>query len=106
MATANDDNVELEDNIEEVLTKYYFYRGFQYTDILDFLTTFHNIEISERTLHRRRFFLIFLKNTSEQHTATDLVNLLYFSDRFRLIIQTSSGSLKTIHKGTYIIPIL
>ena len=26
MATANDDNVELEDNIEEVLTKYYFYR--------------------------------------------------------------------------------
>ena len=23
-------------------------------------------------------FFIFLKNTSEQHTATDLVNLLYF----------------------------
>jgi len=51
-ATAYDDNVVLEDNIEEVLIKYYFYCGFQYADILDFLITFHNIEISERTLHR------------------------------------------------------
>ena len=50
-ATPYDDNVELEDNIDEVLIKYYFYCGFQYADILDFLITFHNVEISERTLH-------------------------------------------------------
>ena len=54
MATAYDqDNVEEEDDIEEILIKYYFYRGYQYQDILDFLATYHNIEISERTLHRR-----------------------------------------------------
>ena len=54
MATAYDHNVEEdEDDTEEVLIKYYFYRGYQYKDILDFLATYHNIEISERTLHRR-----------------------------------------------------
>ena len=54
MATAYDHNVdEDEDDTEEVLIKYYFYRGYQYKDILDFLATYHNIEISERTLHRR-----------------------------------------------------
>ena len=53
MATAYSDNEEgVEDNTEEVLIKYYFYRGYQYKDILDFLVTYHNIEISERTLHR------------------------------------------------------
>ena len=30
-----------------------FSRGYQYKDILDVLATYHNIEISERTLHRR-----------------------------------------------------
>ena len=54
MATAYSDNEDgVEDNTEEVLIKYYFYRGYQYKDILDFLATYHNIEISERTLHRR-----------------------------------------------------
>jgi len=54
MATAYDHNVdEDEDDTEEVLIKYYFYREYQYKDILDFLATYHNIEISERTLHRR-----------------------------------------------------
>ena len=36
-----------------MLITYYFYRGYQYRDILDFLATYHNIEMSERTLHRR-----------------------------------------------------
>ena len=48
MATAYDDSVD-----EEVLIKYYFYRGYEYKDIIVFLATYHNIEISERTLHRR-----------------------------------------------------
>ena len=38
MATAYSDNEDgVEDNTEEVLIKYYFYRGYQYKDILDFL---------------------------------------------------------------------
>ena len=41
------------EDTEEVLITYYFYRGYQYRDILDFLATYHNIEMSERTLHRR-----------------------------------------------------
>lgn len=49
----SDNEDEGEDNTEEVLIKYYFYRGYQYKDILDLLATYHNIEISERTLHRR-----------------------------------------------------
>ena len=50
MATAYSNNEDgVEDNTEEVLIKYYFYRGYQYKDILDFLATYHNIEISERT---------------------------------------------------------
>ena len=54
MATAYSDNENgVEDNTEEVLIKYYFYRGYQYKDILDLLATYNNIEISERTLHRR-----------------------------------------------------
>ena len=54
MATAYSDNEDgVEDNTEEVLIKYYFYRGYQNKDILDLLATYHNIEISERTLHRR-----------------------------------------------------
>lgn len=55
MATAYSDNEEDgdEDNTEEVFIKYYFYRGYQYKDILDFLATYYNIEISKRTLHRR-----------------------------------------------------
>ena len=53
MATANDDNVNEDGDIEEVLITYYLYRGYQYRDILDFLATYHNIEMSERTLHRR-----------------------------------------------------
>ena len=53
MATAYSDNEDgVEDNTEEVLIKYYFYCGYQYKDILDLLATYHNIEISERTLHR------------------------------------------------------
>ena len=53
MATANDDNANEDGDTEEVLITYYFYRGYQYRDILDFLATYHNIEMSERTLHRR-----------------------------------------------------
>ena len=53
MATANDDNANEDGDTEEVLITYYFYRGYQYRDILDFLATHHNIEMSERTLHRR-----------------------------------------------------
>ena len=54
MATAYSDNEdEVEDNTEEVLIKCSFYPGYQYNNILDFLATYHNIEISERTLHRR-----------------------------------------------------
>ena len=54
MATAYSDNENgVQDNAEEVLIKYYFYHGYQYKDILDFLATYCNIEISERTLHRR-----------------------------------------------------
>ena len=52
MATAYSDNEDgVEDNTEKVLIKYYFYRGYQYKDILDlsFLATYHNIEISEWT---------------------------------------------------------
>ena len=51
MATAYSDNEDgVEDNTEEVLMKYYFYRGYQYNDILDLLVTYHNLEISERGL--------------------------------------------------------
>jgi len=54
MATAYSENEDVvEDNTEEVLIKYCFYRGYQYKDILDLLATYHNIEISERTLHGR-----------------------------------------------------
>jgi len=54
MATRYSDNEDgVEDNTEEVLIKHYFYRGYQYKDILDLLATYHNIEISERTLQRR-----------------------------------------------------
>lgn len=53
MVTAYSDNEDgVEDNTEGVLIKYYFYCGYQYKDILDLLATYHNIEISERTLHR------------------------------------------------------
>ena len=53
MVMAYDHNVDEDDDSEMVLIKYYCYRGYQYKDILDFLATYHNIEISERTLHRR-----------------------------------------------------
>ena len=40
MATAYSDSENgVEDNTEEVLIKYYFYRGYQYKDILDLLGT-------------------------------------------------------------------
>ena len=38
---------------EESLIKYYFYKGFEYNNIIEFLNTFHNIEISKRMLERR-----------------------------------------------------
>ena len=41
------------------------------------------------------FFAIY---SSEQHIAKELVNFFIFSYRFRLITQTSSGSLKMIVK--------
>ena len=54
MAAAYSDNEDDgNEDEEEILIKYYFYRGYEYKDILDFLATYHNIEISERTLHRR-----------------------------------------------------
>ena len=54
MAAAYSDDNEDDGNEdeEEILIKYYFYCGYEYKDILDFLVTYHNIEISERTLHR------------------------------------------------------
>ena len=53
MATASDSSSCGDDDTAEVLIKYYFHRGFEYNVILQFLTTYHNIDISERTLHRR-----------------------------------------------------
>ena len=51
MATAYSDNKDrVEDNTEEVLIKCYFYRGYQYKDILDLLATYHNLGRSERRL--------------------------------------------------------
>ena len=43
------------------------------------------------------FSIFFLKiNSSNQHTAKDLVNFFIFSYRFRLITQTSSASLNKV----------
>ena len=42
-----------EGNDEEKLIKYYFYKGFEYKNILGLLSTYHNIGISIRTLRRR-----------------------------------------------------
>ena len=74
MATAYDHNVDKdEDDTEEVLIKYFFYRGYQYKDILDFLATCHNIEINERTLHRRlRMYGLSKKNT--QYDVNDIID--------------------------------
>ena len=33
--------------------KYYFYKGFEYKNIIGFLSTYHNIELSRKTLERR-----------------------------------------------------
>ena len=38
---------------EENLIKYYFYKAFQYNTILAFLSMYHNIELTKRTLERR-----------------------------------------------------
>jgi hypothetical protein len=38
---------------EESLIKYYFYKGFEYNNIIGFLSTYHNIDMSRRTLERR-----------------------------------------------------
>lgn len=53
MATANNLNMEEGEDVTEELIKYYFYRGYEYKVILEFLPTYHNVEVSERTLHRR-----------------------------------------------------
>ena len=48
------------------------------------------------------FKKILVSSTQQQILSTCFI----FSDRFRLIIQTSSGSLNKIHKGTNFIPML
>ena len=54
MSISNDPNsMSEDDDKEEELIKYYFYRGYEYKDILDFLSTYHNADVSERTLHKR-----------------------------------------------------
>ena len=45
-----DDSVH--ENREDELIKYYFFKGYEYTDILRFLADFHNI-MSKSTLQRR-----------------------------------------------------
>ena len=40
-------------NKEEVVIRYYFQRGFDYSDILLFLEKYHATEMSMRTLHNR-----------------------------------------------------
>ena len=58
----------------------------------------------EKQYFTRSQFLkkILVSSTQQQILSTCFI----FSDRFRLIIQTSSGSLNKIHKGTYFIPML
>ena len=46
-----DDNVH--ENREDELIKYYFFKGYEYTDILRFLADFHDIRMSKSTLQRR-----------------------------------------------------
>ncbi len=46
------DNIDNENN-EEELIKYYFFRGYEYKDILRFLSEYHDIIISKSTLQRR-----------------------------------------------------
>ena len=40
-------------DMEEILIRYYFQRGFVYSSILLFLKKYHNVEMSMRTLHNR-----------------------------------------------------
>ena len=51
-----------EGNDEENLIKYYFYKGFEYKNILGLLSTYHNIGISIRTLRRLRKYGLRRKN--------------------------------------------
>ena len=44
---------EIEDESEEDLIRYYFLRGFQYGEIKDFLSEYHEKEMSISTLKRR-----------------------------------------------------
>ena len=46
-----DDNVH--ENRDDELIKYYFFKGYEYTDILRFLADFHDIRMSKSTLQRR-----------------------------------------------------
>ena len=73
MATASDSSSCGDDDTAEVLIKYYFHRGFEYNDIIEFLTTYHNIDISERTLHRRlRIYGLSRKNPQyDMNAVTD-----------------------------------
>lgn len=43
----------MEDEDLEGLIRYYFVRGFQYVEIIQFLSKYHGKVISQRTLHRR-----------------------------------------------------
>ena len=44
---------KMEDEDLEGLIRYYFVRGFQYVEIIQFLSKYHGKVISQRTLHRR-----------------------------------------------------
>lgn len=50
-----------QDLTEEQAIRYYFHRGFQYNDILWFLSKFHEVHISHRTLLNRLHDLYGLK---------------------------------------------
>jgi hypothetical protein len=53
---------------EEDLIKYYFFRGYQYKEILRFLSEYHGISISKSTLQRRLKFY----NISRKHAEYDV----------------------------------
>lgn len=49
----NDENGDENEDSEEELIKYYFFKGLEYKDIVRFLSEYHSISISKSTLQRR-----------------------------------------------------
>ena len=50
---ADNNNNEMNEEDEDDLIKSYFFQGFEYKDILRFLSQYHGISISNSTLQRR-----------------------------------------------------